>query len=121
MAIEPSTGKVCAYAYAGHFNERFGYNHTCEDSIYIHPEHCGKGLGKQLLIALLEKLKATSKTQMTAKMPIWPDQTVEDLPSCRLHIALGFQTVGRLRKVGNKFGKQDDVVILQLDLESISM
>lgn len=122
VAAESTTGKICGYAYTGPFNERSGYKYTCEDSIYIHPGYRGKGLGKQLLKTLLEKLRATSDTaQVIAKMSILPDQTVEQLPSGRLHISLGFEVVGRLRKVGYKFDKWIDVIILQLDLSKVQL
>lgn len=111
--------EVRGYAYAGPFNDRSGYRTTSETSIYIHPDHRGQGLGKELLRELLQRLKATGKTvQVIAKMSILPEQAVEDLPSCRLHQAFGFRTVGRLEKVGRKFGGWIDVVIMQTDLES---
>ena len=120
VAISQETGDLCGYAYTGPFNERSGYKFTCEDSIYLHPNYCGKGLGKKLLGALFEKLKATSNTtQVIAKMSILPEQAVEDLLSCRLHMSFGFKPVGRLLKVGYKFDKWVDVVILQADIESI--
>ena len=119
-ATEPGTGKFCGYAYTGPFNDRSGYKFTCEDSIYLRPDYCGQGLGKQLLRELLQRVKATSDTtQVIAKMSIDPEQAVEDSPSCRLHMAFGFRPVGRLPKVGYKFGKWVDVVILQADIENI--
>ena len=120
VAIDSSTGKLCAYAYTGPFNERSGYQYTCEDSIYIHPDHCGKGLGKKMLNELLQQQKATSKTtQVIAKMSILPEQGLEDVASCRLHTAFGFKRVGRLARVGYKFDKWIDVVIMQAELQSI--
>ena len=120
VATAPDTDDVCGYAYTSPFNERSGYSSTCEDLIYMRTDHCGKKLGKQLLQALFDRLRATSKTtQVIAKMSILPEQPVEDLSSCRLHMAFGFKPVGRLLKVGQKFNKWVDVVILQLNLESI--
>lgn len=112
--------KVHGYAYAGPFNDRSGYRTTSETSIYIHPDHRGRGIGKQLLRELLQQLKSADKTvQVIAKMSILPDLVVEDLPSCRLHQAFGFRTVGRLEKVGRKFDGWVDVVIMQTDLGSV--
>lgn len=119
VAVEPQTGKLCGYAYVGPFNGRSGYRYTYEDSIYLHPEYCRRGLGKQLFRELLTRAKATSKTQIIAKMSIGTDQALEDSPSCRLHTSFGFRLVGRLSKVGYKFGEWVDVVIWQLDVESI--
>ena len=120
VATERKARDICGYAYIGPFNDRSGYRFTCEDSIYIHSDYHGQGLGKQLLRELLERLKAAGgATEVIAKMSIAPDQAVEDSPSCRLHVAFGFRPVGRLFKVGYKFGGWVDVVILQASLESV--
>lgn len=118
VAIDGSDGRLMGYAYSGPFNPRSGYNATCEDSIYIHHDYCRNGIGKKLLQALLDAIRASSRiTNVIAKMSISPEDAVEDVPSCRLHMSFGFQPVGRLIKVGRKFDKWIDVVILQLELE----
>ena len=120
VAVDRDIGSLCGYAYTGPFNERSGYKFTREDSVYLHPDYCGKGLGRQLLQKLFETLKATSSaTQVVAKMSILPEQAVEDLPSCRLHMSIGFKAAGRLSKDGYKFDKWIDVVLLQADIKSI--
>lgn len=117
---DSESGQIHGYAYAGPFNSRSGYKHTKETSIYLHPDSCGKGLGKELLRELFTQLKSTATAlQVIAKMSILPEQTEEDLPSCRLHTKFGFRTVGRLEKVGGKFDKWVDVVIMQTDLDQV--
>ena len=118
VAIDSNTDRLAGYAYSGPFNPRSGYNATCEDSIYIHKDYCRNGIGKKLLRALLDVIQTSSSiTQVIAKMSILPEDAVYDVPSCRLHLSLGFKTVGRLVKVGRKFDEWIDVVILQLELE----
>ena len=120
VAATQDCGIACGCKYTGPFNEGSGYKYTCEDSVYLHPDHCGNGLGKLLLRAVFQKLKAGSDiTHVIAKMSILPNQEVEDLPWCRLHLSLGFRTVGRLRNVGYKFGQLVDVVVLQAELDRI--
>lgn len=122
VAVDTSSGNVSAYAYTGPFNNRSGYQYTCEDSIYIHPDYAGRGLGKRMLQELLRRQKAASQTtQMIAKMSILPEQGLEDVASCRLHTAFGFKLVGRLPRVGYKFDKWIDVVIMQADLQNIQI
>ena len=115
VATEGST--LCGYAYIGPFNARSGYRFCCEDSIYLHPDYTGKGLGKRLLATLLRRLKAeTSLKQVIAKISLDPEMQLSEIPSCRLHQSFGFKEAGRLKSVGFKFGRWLDVVMLQLDL-----
>ena len=119
VAVDGAT--ICGYAYMGPFNERSGYRFCCEDSIYLRPEYAGKGLGKRLLEMLIQKTKAeTEITQVLAKISISPEAALEEIASCRLHMAFGFKEAGRLKNVGWKFRGWLDVVILQLDLGSVA-
>ena len=38
-------GEVIGYAFATQFRDRPAYTSTCENSIYLHPDHCGQGVG----------------------------------------------------------------------------
>lgn len=121
VAVHLETNEVCGYAYIGTYNERSGYRHTCESSIYLHPDHYGRGIGKVLLCELFTRLKTCHDiTQVVAKMSIRPDQAIDDLPSCRLHASFEFKIVGRLSKVGYKFGLWIDVVLMQAELDHIT-
>lgn len=108
---------VCGFAYAGPFNARSGYRLSAEDSVYLHPDHCGQGHGRTLLDAVCVRLRQDGKRQVLAKMSILPEQAVEELPSYRLHKKLGFVVVGRMLKVGFKMGQWVDVLIMQLSLD----
>src|SRR5918912_2027858 len=46
-------GQVQGYAYANHFRPRLAYRFCVEDSIYLHREARGKGLGTLLLAELI--------------------------------------------------------------------
>lgn len=120
VGIDAASKSVCGYAYGAEFNSRQGYRYTVEDTVYLAPEYLGKGLGKTLLLVILQRLKAAGKQHVIAKVSIMPELAVSNSPSCRLHLSLGFTEVGRLRGVGVKFDKVVDVAILQLSLESES-
>ncbi|EME84694.1 uncharacterized protein MYCFIDRAFT_195680 [Pseudocercospora fijiensis CIRAD86] len=111
---------IVGFAYSSDFNERLGYQHTVEDSVYLHPDHRGKGLGRILLQAAFNKPRTLGKKVVIAKMSILPGQAPEDSPSCRLHLALGFRVFGRMLSVGLKLDILVDVVILQLDLVDVA-
>lgn len=111
VACDP-LGRVLGYAYAGPFRERAAYAHTVEDSIYVAEDAAGRGIGRQLLARLIAHCRAAGARQMLAVIG-----DSDNAGSIGLHRALGFGDAGVLRKVGRKFGRDLDVVILQLSLE----
>jgi L-amino acid N-acyltransferase len=122
---EKSSSEVHGFAYADRWAERSAYRFSVESSIYLHPLKSGQGVGKRLLQALLDHLLQAGSSggtkRVLAKISILPEQAAEDVPSCRLHMAFGFRTVGRLVKVGYKMDRWIDVVILELDLDDLKV
>ncbi len=105
--IADSDGTVAGYAYATQLRDRPGYRYACEDSIYVHPERTGEGIGRALLSALLEAAQRCGFRQMIAVAGGGEPASVG------VHVALGFREVGRLHQVGFKHGKVLDTVYLQ--------
>lgn len=106
--VATAEGVVVGYAYANWFRPRTAFRYTCEDSIYVAPDWCARGLGTQLLGALLERCEAAGARQMLA---VIGDSA--NAGSIRLHARAGFVPVGTLRGVGLKFGRWLDVVLMQ--------
>lgn len=105
--------QVVGYSYADLWNERSGYRFSVTDSIYIHPDSCGKGIGSMLLSELLRYLKARGIKQIIAVV-----FSRESNPcSHKLHEKFGFAQVGLLRGIGFKNGEWVDIAHLQLTLE----
>ena len=103
--------QVVGYAYAGPFRARPAYRFTVEDSIYIHPQAQGKGVGRALLAELLARCECAGARQMLAVIGDSNSQA-----SIALHRALGFEDCGVLKSVGWKFGRWLDVVTMQRSL-----
>jgi L-amino acid N-acyltransferase YncA len=103
-------GSVAAYAYATQFRDRAGYRYTAEDSIYVHPERMGQGLGGALLDALIERCVAAGFRQLIAVIGGGEPGSVA------LHARRGFREAGRLTSVGWKHGRWLDSVYMQLEL-----
>jgi L-amino acid N-acyltransferase YncA len=101
-------GAVAGYAYAGPYRPRPAYRHTVEDSVYLAPEHIGRGVGRALLTQLIDACTAAGYRQMIA---VIGDSA--NAPSIGLHAALGFREVGLLRAVGFKLGRWVDTVLMQ--------
>lgn len=102
--------EVVGYAYATQFRDRPAYASTCENSIYIHPDHRGQGIGKVLLSALLSHAASAGFRQMIAVVGGGEPASVA------LHASLGFQHAGQMRSVGRKFGRWLDTLYMQIAL-----
>lgn len=90
------------------FHARSGYRFTVEDSVYVHPERHGQGLGKRLLGPLVQEAQNLGFHAIMA----WLDG--ENAASLALHARFGFTEVGRFREIMHKFDRWMDVVILEL-------
>lgn len=104
-------GNVVGYAYAGPFRMRPAYRWSVEDSIYIAPEVHGRGVGRALLLRLLELCEDKGFRQMIAVIGGSNHE-----PSIRLHERAGFRTIGIFQGSGFKFGAWIDTVFMQMPL-----
>lgn len=104
-------GAVLGYAYAVPYHPRPAYRFTVEDSIYIHPAHAGRGLGRLLLAAVIEACEQAGYRQMVAVIG-----GSDNAASIGLHGSFGFVPAGLLRSVGFKFGRWLDSVLMQRGL-----
>jgi phosphinothricin acetyltransferase len=96
------------FGYYGPFRTRASYRFTVEDSVYVRENVHGQGVGKAIVAALLAHAAAAGFKQMLALIG-----DSENVASIGVHASLGFQPVGTMRKVGHKFGRWLDVVIMQ--------
>lgn len=103
---------VLGYASFGDWRAWDGYRHTVEHSVYIQKHHRGAGIGKTLMVALIERARSLGKHVMVAGIEAGNEASI------RLHEKLGFAYVGRLREVGAKFGQWLDLAFLQLTLDT---
>ena len=101
-------GRVLGYAYANHFRPRRAYRFCVEDSIYLHPDAQGQGVGRLLLAELVARCEAAGARQMLA---VIGDSA--NAGSIGVHRALGFEHTGLLKAAGWKFERWLDVVLMQ--------
>lgn len=101
-------GRVLGYAYANHFRPRLAYRFCVEDSIYLHRNARGQGLGTLLLAELIARCEAAGARQMLA---VIGDSA--NAGSIGVHRRLGFQHVGTMKSAGWKFERWLDVVMMQ--------
>lgn len=104
-------GAFAGYAYASSYRGRIGYRWTVEDTVYLHPQFQGRGIGKALLARLIELCEGKGYRQMVAVIG-----EPANAASVILHEKLGFQTVGIFRGLGRKHGRWLDTVQMQRPL-----
>ena len=100
-------GRVLGWASISPFLSRPAYRFTVEDSVYVHPDHLRRGIGRALLADLLRRCDDLGYANVIANI------SADQEPSVRLHRQMGFVEAGRLVKVGFKFDRWLDVVFMQ--------
>ena len=103
-------GTVVAYACWTNFRggDRFpGYRHTVEHTIHVDTGHCGRGIGRHLLTALIEVARRRDVHAMVAGID------ADNTPSIAFHRAMGFTEVARMPEVGRKFDRWLELVLMQ--------
>lgn len=111
VATDGEGGPVVGYAYAGLYRPRPAYRHTVEDSVYVAPGQGRRGIGRDLLAAVIAHCEGMGLRQMLAVIG-----DSGNAGSIGLHESLGFRPVGLLPSVGFKFGRWVDSVLMQRPL-----
>ena len=105
--VDVEEGEVAGFAYATQIRDRPGYAWTAEDSLYVHPDQRGKGVGTSLLEELCARAEACGFRQMVGVIG------GAEPASIRVHARCGFREVGRAYGVGWKHGRWLDNVYMQ--------
>lgn len=109
--VAEAGGQIAGYAYAAPYRERPAYRFVLEDSVYIHPDFIGRGIGRALLEVLIEACTRAGYRQLIAVIG-----DSGNAASVGLHAACGFVRTGLLPSVGFKFGRWVDSVLMQREL-----
>lgn len=113
LRVAEIEGRIAGWARLYAWSPRPAYGRTAEDAVYVHPEFRGRGLGRALLGDLLQLAPQRGVQVLIARV-------VEGNPaSLALHLALGFETIGVMRQVGEKFGRLLDVRLLSRHLGQV--
>ena len=111
VLVAEMNGTSVAYGSYGIFRAWEAYKFSVEHSIYVQRDFQGQGIGKQLLIALVERAKKDGFHTMIAGID------ADNQKSYAFHKKLGFVEVGKFKEVGYKFDRWLDLVFMQLMLE----
>ncbi|MET1413589.1 N-acetyltransferase family protein [Roseibium sp. HPY-6] len=97
---------VAGFASYGPFRSKEGYRHTAEHTVYVDPSRHRQGIGRALMVRILEIAAAEGIHVLVGGVD------GDNHASIRLHEALGFDVSGRLPQTGTKFGRWLDLVFL---------
>jgi L-amino acid N-acyltransferase YncA len=89
------------------YRDRPAYSTTVEDSVYVHHDARGRGVGRLLLAELVRLATVHGFHAVMARIVGGHEVSIA------LHKACGFELVGIEREVGRKFGKWLDVALMQ--------
>jgi phosphinothricin acetyltransferase len=99
--------EVVGFGSVSPYRDRPAYSTTVEDSVYVHRDHQGQGIGRELLADLIDRAGQHGFHAMIARIVGGHEASIN------LHASLGFERVGHEREVGRKFGKWLDVVVME--------
>ncbi len=111
IIVADHNGTAVGFGTYGTFREKIGYQYTVEHSVYVAPDFIGKGIGKQLLLALIVIAKDAGYHTMIGGID------ASNTGSIAFHKKFGFVETGILKEVGFKFGKWLDLQFMQLILK----
>lgn len=103
LVVSTAGGAITGYATSGKVREKPGYLPAVETTVYVHPEHLGKGIGKSLYAALFAAL-ANEDVHRACAAVVLPNPA-----SIALHEGFGFKPVGVFHEMGRKFDRYWDV------------
>jgi phosphinothricin acetyltransferase len=99
--------QIVGWVAAGDVSDRCCYAGVVEHSVYVCPDHQGRGIAKTLLNTLIDAAERAGV--WTIQSGIFPENTA----SVALHHAVGFRTVGRRERLGQLNGAWRDVLLLE--------
>jgi phosphinothricin acetyltransferase len=100
-------GRVVGWAALEPVSERYVYRGVARSAVYVAESARGRGIGRALMAELIER--AESAGIWTIEAGLFP----ENVPSLRLHQALGFRVVGVRERLGQRGGVWHDVLLLE--------
>src|SRR5512147_3205869 len=107
-------GRVLGWAAVVPVSDRCAYAGVVEHSVYVHPDARGRGVGLELLTALLASTEAAGI--WTVQSGIFP----ENAASLALHARAGFRVIGTRERIGRHRGNWRDVVLVERRSPNVS-
>lgn len=107
VVVALDDGEVAGFGSLSPYRPRPAYSTSVEDSVYVHRDRQGEGIGKLILADLVERAELHGFHTIVGRIAGGHDASIG------LHRSLGFDHVGVERQIGRKFGRWLDVVVMQ--------
>ena len=105
--VADDDGVVTGWACLSPYRPKAAYATSVENSVYVHRNHQGRGVGDLLLGELVRLADEHGFHSVFARI------AGDNPASVALHRKHGFEIIGVEREVGRKFGRWLDVTVLQ--------
>ena len=107
IIVAEHDGIIVGWAALSRYSTRCAYSDTAEISLYVREQDQGKDIGKKLMQSIVNEGKNTSLHAIISRI------TDGNEKSIYLHKSVGFEHIGIMKEVGNKFGRRLDVCLMQ--------
>ena len=107
VLVAEGDGLVVAWASLSKWSDRCAYSDTAEISLYVREAYRGRGIGKKLSEAIIQKGQEAGLHTVIARIAEGNEVSIHLLESA------GFEHIGVMKEVGRKFGKLLDVYLMQ--------
>jgi L-amino acid N-acyltransferase len=108
IGAEDEPGNLLGFASYGSFRSWPAYKYSIEHSVYVDARHRGQGLGRRLMLALIEAAKEQNYHMLIGGID------ASNQASIGLHRSLGFTHCASIKQAGFKFGQWLDLEFYQL-------
>ena len=100
-------GELVGFGSLSPYKERAAYRTSVEDSVYVRRDRNGRGIGRQIVEALLDIADRSGFHSVFARIE------ASGAASRALHARCGFELIGIERETGRKFNRWLDVAVMQ--------
>ena len=107
LLVAELSDRVIGWGIVKKYSDRSGYQFCCETSVYLTFGQLGKGYGKALQTALMQRVVTYQYRHVVAKI------LANNQASIQFHQQFGFTPVGIQKEIGFIQGKWHDVMIMQ--------
>jgi L-amino acid N-acyltransferase YncA len=114
VLVAESDGAVVGWASLNVFNARRAYEHVADLSLYVERDWRGRGVGRQLLEALVASARELGFHKLVLAAFPW------NAAGMRAYARAGFREVGTYREQGRLDGRWVDTIVMEKIIEGPS-